>query len=107
MESAFIDIYFTKIKLFKKDIREDFEGEYTFTERIGVIDNTVEIKDTTTECMIVETEETKYEEDDFTNHHLRDQRRNQGVAFDPSSQISSYDYFPLIWHTSNQDQSRR
>ena len=42
MESAFIDDYVGKIKPFKRDIREDYKGEYTFTVHVGVIDNTIE-----------------------------------------------------------------
>ena len=33
MEKAFIDDYINKIKLFKRDEREQYDGEYTFTVR--------------------------------------------------------------------------
>ena len=46
-----MDDYYDKIKLYKRDIREDNEGEYTFLVYIGVFNNTVEIKDTTSYSM--------------------------------------------------------
>ena len=48
MEKAFIEDYINKIKLFNRDEREQYDGEYTFTVRLGVFENTVEIKDTHT-----------------------------------------------------------
>ena len=47
-----MDDYAMKMKSFKRDNREDYEGEYTFIVRVGVSDNTVEIKDTVTMCKI-------------------------------------------------------
>ena len=54
MEECFIDDYVEKIKLFKRDERErgEYEGEYTFIVKVGLIDNVVEIKETTTYCQL-------------------------------------------------------
>ena len=46
MENSFVDDYVGKIKSFKREYRDEYECEYTFIVKVGVVDNTVEIKET-------------------------------------------------------------
>ena len=61
-----MDDYVGKIKKFKSDIREDYEGEYLFTVRVGVIDDAVEVKETVTMCRIINVEDGEKKQSDET-----------------------------------------
>ena len=39
MENSFVDDYAGRMKLFKREYRDEYEGEYTFVLKLGVIDN--------------------------------------------------------------------
>ena len=84
MESAFIDDYADKMKQFKQTDLDDYEGEYTFTVCVGVIDDTIEIKDTVTMGRLIhlETESRKSDEDYNPDSNVEisadiDERRRQ------------------------------
>ena len=65
MEYSFMDDYSLKMKPFKRLDRPEYEGEYTFTVRVGVDDsNTVEVKDTMTTCKIKKIEDKTYESEE-------------------------------------------
>ena len=59
-----MDDYSIKMKSFKRVERPDYEGEYMFIVRLGVDDNTVEIKDTVTMCKITKVEDESHESED-------------------------------------------
>ena len=101
--------YFDKIKMFKQDSREGYEGLYTFNIRIGVVDNCLEIKDTITTCKIVDVEEeTRNSDDDYVPNFEKEddsdtdskkaQTYQQLVSFDPKkqTQITMGNQYQLI-----------
>ena len=108
MESAFIEDYVGKIKFkpFKRDICEDYEGEYTFTVRIGVIDNTIEVKNTVTMCKLVEIAVDSHnsdltyvaeseKEENSDSKTKRGQTYQELVSFDPEKQNTCYNNRPV------------
>ena len=96
MEHAFMDDYALKMKPFRRLDRPEYEGEYTFTVRIGVDDgNVVEVKDTITTCIIKKTEDEVIEsEEDYTPETDVDTKRRrmnrEALAFDPVTQLTRY-----------------
>ena len=60
MEDFFSEDSVQKIKLFKWDKEEEYEGEYTFTVCVGVVDNAFEIKETITTCKLTQVEKECY-----------------------------------------------
>ena len=120
MESSFVDDYCSRMKLFKREYRDEYEGEYTFVVKVGVIDNTVEIK-TVTYCKItrLENESTKsdeaYEpESDFDETYSdidekkkkkkglssdidesRKQANREALMFNPEKQYTRYNKKPV------------
>jgi hypothetical protein len=96
MEHAFMDDYALKMKPFRRLDRPEYEGEYTFTVRIGVDDgNVVEVKDTITTCIIKKTEDEVIEsEEDYnpeTDVDTKRRRMNrEALAFDPVTQLTRY-----------------
>ena len=87
MESVIMDDYIGKIKKFKSKIREDYEGEYIFTVGVGVIDNTIEVKDTVTMCKIVQTAVDSHNSD-TTYDPESDKEEKSDSKTKPSSNIS-------------------
>ena len=64
MEEAFMNDYAVKMKSFKRDYRDEYEGEYTFIVKLGVVDNVVEVKETVTFCKLVQLEDKTHESDE-------------------------------------------
>jgi hypothetical protein len=99
--------YSLKMKPFERVDRPEYEGEYTFTVRVGVDDsNTVEIKDTLTLCKIgkpvdessMSGEEYKPESDSGSISEVDDKRRRlnrEALLFDPEKQNTKYNGVPL------------
>ena len=102
-----MDDYSMKMKSFKRVDRPEYEGEYTFTVRVGIDDdNTVEIKDAVTLCKLskIEAEYSKSEEEYKPESEvesvgdLNTERRRlnrQAHIFDPERQITKYNKIPL------------
>ena len=104
MEEVFMNDYAVKIKPMKREYRDEYECEYNFIVKLGVVDNTVEVKDTVTYCKITQLEtETKktdedYEPDDDDDNSVIDvdekkqssSRSGQSVFFDPEKQSTKY-----------------
>ena len=67
MKFCFMNDYSFKMKPFKRVDRPEYEGEYTFTVRVGVDDsNTVEVKDTLTLCKLSKpVDETSTSEEEY------------------------------------------
>ena len=91
MESSFIDDYASRIKLFKREYRDEYEGEYTFVVKLGVTDNTVEPKETMTYCRITRLEdESKKGDEDYepesefeeTYSDIDEKKEKAGVSSD-------------------------
>jgi len=106
MEDAFIDDYASKMKAFKRDDREDYEGEYTFIVKVCVSDNVVDVKETVTygkvSCIAeekVNSDEEYYPESDFESSDDIDEKRRkaniQALTFDPEKQITKYNMTPI------------
>ena len=102
MEHAFMDDYALKMKPYRRSDRPEYEGEYTFTVRVGVDDsNIVEVKDTRTTCRIkkVESEideseeEFKLDSDSESSSGIDSKRRRlnkNSHFFDPEKQVTKY-----------------
>ena len=98
MEYCLMDDYSIKMKSFKRVDRPEYEGEYTFTVRVGIDDNnTVEIKDTMTLCKLSKLvdepstsgEEYKPDSDVGSISDADDKRRRlnrEAMLFDPEKQ---------------------
>ena len=107
MESAFIDDNAGKIKPFKREIQENYKGEYTFTVRVCVDDsNTVEIMDATTTCKLRKIDSESVESDDEyqpepeldDSSDVDNKRRKldrESHLFDPEKQRTKYNTKPL------------
>ena len=92
------------MKPYKRSVRPEFEGEYTFTVRVGVDDsNIVEVKDTTTTCRIKKVEsDTEKDESDEEFKMDSDSESSSGIDakrrrlnknshfFDPEKQVTKY-----------------
>ena len=70
-----MDDYVGKIKKFKSNTREEYEGEYLVTVRVGVIDDAVEVKETVTMCRIMNIED--------------DERKTSDASYDPESEMDA------------------
>ena len=75
MESCFTDDYSVKMKSFKREEREDYEGEYMFIVRVGVDNNNLEIKDTVTMCKIMKLED--------------EEKKTSDELYEPESEVDS------------------
>ena len=64
MEEAFMNDYAVKMKSLKRDYRDEYEGEYNFIVKLGVVDNVVEVKETVTYCKVVQLEDKRADSDD-------------------------------------------
>ena len=108
MEYSFMDDYSLKMKPFKRLDRPEYEGEDTFTVRVGVDDsNTVEVKDTMTTCKIKkiedethesEEEEYKFESESESSSDVDTKRHRlnrESLLFDPEKQQTKYNSKPL------------
>ena len=106
MEDEFMNDYRVKIKTVKRDDREDYEGEYTFIVKVGVVDNVVDVKETVTYGKIVSiaeekdsTDEDYKPESDFESSDDIDEKRRkaniQALIFDPEKQITRYNTTPM------------
>ena len=106
MEDAFINDYAAKMKAFKRDDREDYEGEYTFIVKVCVVDNVVDVKETVTYGKVVciaeekdkPDEEYKPESDFESSDDIDEKRRKsnmQALIFDPEKQVTRYNTTPL------------
>ena len=106
MKFCFMNDYSFKMKPFKRVDRPEYEGEYTFTVRVGVDDsNTVEVKDTLTLCKLskpveetsTSEEEYKPESDVGSISEVDDKRRRlnrESMLFDPEKQNTRYNGQP-------------
>ena len=109
MEHSFMEDHSLKMKPFKRVDRPEYEGEYTFTLRVGVDDsNTVEVKDAVTMCKISKVEdeahesEEEYKPDSESESEsisdVDDRRRRlnrESQLFDPEKQYTKYNSKPL------------
>ena len=64
MEESFMNDYAVKMKSMKREYRDEYEGEYNFIVKLGVVDNVVEVKETVTYCKGVRLEEKRAESDE-------------------------------------------
>ena len=65
MEDAFIDDYVVRMKDIKREYRDEYEGEYTFNVKVGVVDNIVELKETVTYCRITRLDDEPIKDEDY------------------------------------------
>ena len=102
MEFCFMHDYSLKMKPFERVHRPEYEGDYTFTVRVGIDDNnTVEIKDTLTVCKLSKSvDETYTSEEEYkpeshagSSSDVDDKRRRlnrEALIFDPEKQATRY-----------------
>ena len=120
MESSFVDDYCSRMKLFKREYRDEYEGEYTFVVKLEVVDNTVEVKETVTYCKIsrLDDETKNFDEDyqpesDFEETYsdldekkkkaglisdvdeLRRKENREALCFNPEKQYTRYNKKPV------------
>ena len=102
MEESFMDNYAMKMKSMKRDYRDEYEGEYNFIVKLGVVDNVVEVKETVTYCKVVQLEDKRADSDDdykpeseetesmLVVDEKRRQMNRDHLCFDPEKQVTNY-----------------
>jgi len=120
MEESFMNDYVPRIKLMKREYRDEYEGEYNFIVKLGVVDNTVEVKETMTYSKINRlvtesnnSDESYQPESDFDETYsdldekkrkagkisdvdaLRRKENREALCFDPQKQYTRYNKKPV------------
>ena len=108
MEEAFMNDYAVKIKTMKREYRDEYEGEYNFIVKLGVVDNTVEVKETVTYCRITRLDDEPIKDEEYNpeseaeslcdidEQKSKVSRSGHAAPFDPQRQITKYNNIPCI-----------
>ena len=102
MEEAFMNDYAVKIKTMKREYRDEYEGEYNFIVKLGVVDNTVEVKETVTYCRITRLDDEPIKDEEYNpeseaeslcdidEQKSKVSRSGHAAPFHPEKQITRY-----------------
>ena len=86
----------------KREYRDEYEGEYNFIVKLGVVDNTVEVKETVTYCRITRLDDEPIKDEEYNpeseaeslcdidEQKSKVSRSGHAAPFDPKKQVTRY-----------------